>query len=805
LEFSTALLAAILGAAVVITLLVYIGALRSQHLQAQAEREHATASEAALREQESWAQLVFDSTSDLMSMHRVEPDGRFVFEFINRSLVEFHAVARPGMSAGDWLGRDLGDLMRRELGFGEAQIDNILAPYREAVRTGQGTPVSHISGQGAHTRYREGLITPLKDASGRVTRLFYRGADVTERRRSAGELRRSADRFAKLFESSPIPILITRLADGQVLEMNEAYVLGTVYTRERLLEGTSQNLGMWIDPGDREAFLKEILSGAKIRNRRMQFRAGDGSVRDYLYSAERIDWHGEQAIVSFPMDVTELEQAHREAQALSERFEKLFELSPVPIVIGSVDTGQYFTANEAWLRLHGYTRAEIEGQTSLSLGVADARDRHRVVDMLLNGAEIRRIPARFRKKSGELFDTLYSATFIEWKGERAIVGIPYDVTELEEARREAQASSERFEKVFDLSPVPVVIGALEDGLYLAANEAWLKLHGYTRDELDGQTSLSLKVWADSADRERLIDLLALGGDIRRIPMRFRKKSGEIFDTLYSATLIDWKGERAIIATPQDVTELNRAAVEIRSLNDSLEDKVKQRTAALEEANRELESFSYSVSHDLRAPLRALSGFSTLLAGRPAVQADEEALGHARRVTAAATRMGTIVDALLRYSRLSRQEIATRPVSLAIEVESLIVEFNQAAGDRRLRWVVGELPVVNGDPTLLRLVLQNLLDNAVKYTARREEAVIEIDARRGEDGIVVRVKDNGVGFDMQHAANLFGVFQRLHADNEFEGTGIGLANAQRIVQRHGGRIWCEASPGRGASFYFSLPD
>jgi PAS domain S-box-containing protein len=631
-----------------------------------------------LQDQQHWFQLVFESTSDLMAVHRVEADGRYVFEHINRSLRQYHASARAGVDAGRWIGLDLVQVMQ-DLGFAPDRLAATLEPYHAAVKTGQVQPVVHVAGSGATARHREGVITPLKDSQGRVSHLFYRGADITERLKAESELRRSA-----------------------------------------------------------------------------------------------------------------------------ERFETVFDLSPVPIVIGSLEDGRYFAANEAWLRLHGYTREEVIGKTSLSLGVADPGDRKNVVEQLKAKGEVRNLKARFRKKSGEYFDSLYAATFIDWKGERAIVGIPYDVTELEAARREAQASSERFAKLFELSPTPIVVGAIADGRYLAVNEAWLQLHGYSRQDLEGHGSLSLGVWADPADRATLVGMISAGKPVRRIPIRFRKKSGEIFETLYSATLADWKGERAIIATPQDVTELRQATAEIRELNETLEERVAQRTRALEQANRELESFSYSVSHDLRAPLRAITGFSALLGARPGIATDPEGADYARRVTAAASRMGTIVDALLNFSRLSRQDLANRRVDLAGEVEAIIAEFGEATAGRGLRWKVGALPVVNGDPTLLRLVLQNLLDNAIKYSARRGDAVIEVDATQAGGETVVRVKDNGIGFEMQYATKVFGVFERLHADGEFEGTGIGLANAQRIVQRHGGRIWCEAEPGVGATFFFSLP-
>jgi len=292
--------------------------------------------------------------------------------------------------------------------------------------------------------------------------------------------------------------------------------------------------------------------------------------------------------------------------------------------------------------------------------------------------------------------------------------------------------------------------------------------------------------------------------VRAMPIRFRRKDGSAIETLYSAEIIDWMGERAVVATPQDVTGLKRAAAEIRRLNESLEERVRGRTAELEQALGELEAFSYSVSHDLRAPLRAMSAFASLLGRKPAVAADPQAMGYAERITRAAAHMGKVVDELLRYSRLSRQPVAMEAFALEAEVDAMVKDLAEQNVARRIRWKVGPLPTVRGDPTLLRLVLQNLLDNAVKYTRTREEATIEVSARESEAEVEVRVRDNGVGFDMAYAGRLFGVFQRLHRAEEFEGTGIGLANVQRIVSRHGGRVWAEAEPGKGATFYVALP-
>lgn len=219
--------------------------------------------------------------------------------------------------------------------------------------------------------------------------------------------------------------------------------------------------------------------------------------------------------------------------------------------------------------------------------------------------------------------------------------------------------------------------------------------------------------------------------------------------------------------------------------------------------RELESFSYSISHDLRAPLRHIAGYTRLLADDPTVRAQAETTELATRAAAAATRLGTLIDELLEYSRLARKPIALADVALGPLVASIIEELRAQRGSRTVRWTVGELPALRGDPTLVRLVVQNVLDNALKYTRRRAAAEIRVSASARDGRVTLRVADNGIGFDMAYAGKLFGVFQRLHTDVEFEGTGIGLAHVKRIIERHSGTLGAEAMPGAGATFWFEL--
>jgi light-regulated signal transduction histidine kinase (bacteriophytochrome) len=253
----------------------------------------------------------------------------------------------------------------------------------------------------------------------------------------------------------------------------------------------------------------------------------------------------------------------------------------------------------------------------------------------------------------------------------------------------------------------------------------------------------------------------------------------------------------------DVTERRHAEEEVWAYREHLEELVRERTAELEAANREMESFSYSVSHDLRAPLRALDGFSAILAQEYPGQLDERGRGYLDRIRAAARTMALLVDGLLSLASLNRQELSVTPVDLSALARRVGAELTALEPGRTVRVLVPDGLTTEGDPRLLHVLLENLIGNALKFTSTREEATIEVGCTEREGGSVFYVKDDGVGFDMAYASKLFLPFQRLHQVSDFPGTGIGLATVHRIVARHGGRIWPEATPGAGATFYFTL--
>jgi PAS domain S-box-containing protein len=334
-----------------------------------------------------------------------------------------------------------------------------------------------------------------------------------------------------------------------------------------------------------------------------------------------------------------------------------------------------------------------------------------------------------------------------------------------------------------------------------------RLYGYSPREAIGQ-NITLIVPPHLNDEEgRILDAMRRGNRVEQLETERRHKSGRIIPvSLTISPVRDANG--AVVGVSKiarDITERKRAEQSLREARDQLEERVIERTAELEAANKELEAFSYTVSHDLRAPLRAIDGFSRILLDEFTSSLPPECQEYLRDVRANTQQMGRLVDDLLAFSRLSRQPIKRQMMEMTDVVQQSLDEFRVELQRRQAEIRLGELPPCSGDPALIKQVWTNLLSNALKYTAQRPQATIEIGSLDGADAAepTYFVKDNGVGFDMKYAHKLFGVFQRLHRAEEYEGTGVGLAIVQRIVHRHGGRVWADAKPNEGATFFFTL--
>lgn len=402
-------------------------------------------------------------------------------------------------------------------------------------------------------------------------------------------------------------------------------------------------------------------------------------------------------------------------------------------------------------------------------------------------------------------------------------------------------SEEKFRDIFENAPVGI-FQSTTAGRFLRVNIALAAMFGYgsPKEMIADVTDIAPQLFITPGQRTEIIRSALESEKFARSEVEYRRKDGSFFIATLSMRVVrDDNGDIAFFeGFVEDITERTHAEREIIRLNTDLEQRVRERTAelegvnsalkqeiayrkkaqeevirlnldllrqkaALQAVNKELESFSYSVSHDLRAPLRHLDGYSRILEEDCAPKLDESERKYLRRIRAAAAKMDRLVDALLQLSRMTRTEIALHPVNLSAMARAIMEELGRSGPDRNVAATIEDGVVVKADPRLMRIVMDNLLGNAWKYTSQKEGALIEFGTTEARGRRACFVRDNGAGFDMAYANKLFGAFQRLHREDEFEGIGIGLATVQRIIHLHGGEVWAEGVEGEGATFYFSL--
>ena len=646
---------------------------------------------------------------------------------------------------------------------------------------------------------------PEFNETGVIEQIIVSFIDITERQR----IEQKAAQLAAIVESSEDAI-ISKGLDGIITSWNKGAERIYGYTESEVV---GKPISILISPGraDEELqILEKIKLGKHIEHYETIRRKKDGQDIHISLAISPIQTTEGRivAVSAIGRDITERKQAE---DALKEQYSTLRSIiDSANALVFSVDRHYRYTSfNKGHAAvMKALYDAEIEtGHSMLDYMtmVTDQEIAKCNLDRALAGEQlVEESYSGDELRSRQYFQVSHSPIKTE---EEEIIGVAVlaqDMTERKRAEEAVRAASVYNRSLIEASLDPLVtIGA--DGKITDVNEATETATGIPRERLiddDFSNYFTEPEKAKDGYRKVLAD-----GFVRDYPLTIRHALGKTTDVLYNATV--YKNEigeiQGVFAAARDITERKQAEDEIRKLNQELEQRVLERTAQLEAANKELEAFAYSVSHDLRAPLRHINGFIEMLQKRTKTTLDDQSQHYMSAIVDSAEQMGTLIDDLLSFSRMGRNEMFKSQVDLDELVQDVIQEFKPEAEGRNIEWQTTPLPWIAGDQAMLRIVLVNLISNALKFTRPRKIAQIEIGCeRKDETEVVIFVRDNGVGFDMNYADKLFGVFQRLHRQEDFEGTGIGLANVHRIISRHGGRTWADGQIDHGATFYFSLP-
>lgn len=751
-----------------------------------------------IEEAEEQLRLITDSVPALIAY--VDSEKRY--QFNNRGFEEWFSRPRSEMR-----GKYIWEVI------GEPAYEKVRQYVDRALSGEQVTFESLIPFKDGQIRYVSATYVPNFGPQKEVTGFFALVSDITERRKAEEALMQTAARLNEAQRIAHIGSWELDLVHNILTWSDEIY---------RMFEIDPQKFGASyeafleaIHPDDREAVNFAYTNSLKTKtpyaiDHRLRF--ADGRIKYVHEQCETFyDEEGKPIrSVGTVQDITERKLAEEALRHLSQRNELILN-SAGEGIYGTDVEGNITFVNPAAAKMLGFSSEDLIGKNSHRVFHHTKADGQPypisecpLHKSLKEGSIYRGEVEVFWTKSGQKFDVENVNTPLVEEGK--IVGavvVFRDITERKRAQESLRLAYAYNRSLIEASLDPLVtIGP--DGKITDVNSATEQATGYPREKLIG-TDFSDYFTEPEKAKAGYLRVFETGA-VRDYALEIRHKEGKVTPVLYNATLYrDEAGKvMGIFAAARDVMELKRVEEELRRLNVELEHRIQERTAQLQEANKELEAFAYSVSHDLRAPLRHIDGFVELLTRHTGTTLDEKGQHYVRTIQESAKRMDVLISDILTFSRAGRAEMRLAPVPLNPLFQEVIAGFQLETEKRKVVWNIGPLPEVQADAALLRQVIENLVSNALKFTRTREEAKIEIGFSDRADETIVYVRDNGVGFDMQYKDRLFGVFQRLHSEMEFEGTGIGLANVKRIITRHGGRVWAEGETGKGATFYFSLP-
>ncbi len=646
-----------------------------------------------------------------------------------------------------------------------------------------------------------GLFSAELVTTGTGTLVVSSTNDITDRKNYEESLRESEERYRLTLENM--------IEGAQILDFEWRYIYINRAAEHQNRRPGREMLGqryMDIWPGieTTEVFLMiERCLNERVSIRMENFfRFPDGEEGWYDLSIQPVP----EGVFILSIDVTERKTAEEELVRAYDRLSKMTSSNVVGVIIAD-PSGRLLEVNDYYLDMIGYTRGDFNAGLirwdSITPPEYAHTDQKAIEELRLFG-RCTPYQKQYIKKDGSRVWVLLADVFLGGEQEE-IFAIAINITDRKEAESALLQSEMKYRSLIEHSPDAIFINL--DGRISFVNEACVTLFGAGNSSgLIGRNIFEV-FHPDYHDliRSRVHRLRDLGESVEPVEEKIIRLDGKSIDVEVTAAPFDYEGSNAIHVILRDITERKILQRKIEETLAGLEQTVAERTSALEKANRELESFSYSISHDLRAPLRHISGFIEMLRAELADSSNGNASHYIDVVDKAAKRMGMLIDDLLSFSRMGRAALQSQTVVMNELLNDVLDDFEDEFHSRGIIVMKGDLPDVKGDRAMLRVVLNNLISNAVKFSSKNETPLLEFGFTYRDGEGFYFVKDNGTGFDMSYSGKLFGVFSRLHTDSEYEGTGIGLAMVKSIIERHNGTVRAEGEKGKGACFYFSLPD
>jgi PAS domain S-box-containing protein len=618
-------------------------------------------------------------------------------------------------------------------------------------------------------------------------------------REMAEALREAARKERAIFENA-LDIICSTDGEGTFLKMSPSSLKIWGYRPEEMI---GRHFTDFLVPEEIERSVEasqEVRSKKTLTNFENRYRCKYGSIVNMLWTAWWSD--ADQVVFAMARDITERKRSESALRESEERYRLLFEGNPQPVWVYDIQTFKFLAVNQAAINRYGYSREEF-----LAMTIKDIRPAEDVPALLNNLSGLSSAEPntwRHLKKEGSIIDVEIVSHQLIFAGRKAEIVLANDVTLRLRADQALRESEERFRMMVAGVKDYAILMLDAKGHVVNWNAGAARLKGYRAEEIIGKhfSIFYPKQDIESGKPEMALAVAARDGHFEdEGGWRLRKDGSQFWANVVLTALRDQSGVlHGFTKITRDISERKRADDKITQINKEL----LERSDQLESANKELEAFSYSVSHDLRAPLRAIDGFSRILLEDYSEKLDEDGNRLLEVVRQNAQNMGQLIDDLLAFSRLGRKAVELSPIDMTELAKGALEDLKGSDSGSRPAVKIANIPPAQGDRVLIRQVFINLLSNATKYSRLKEQPVVEIGGTTKNGSNIYYVKDNGAGFDMKYANKLFGVFQRLHGPEEFEGTGVGLAIVQRIIHRHGGKVWAEGKVNEGATFYFTLP-